>query len=74
MEVVLDTTTNTQIVVCARARVCVTDGVAGRQGSGSSQDEIPVINIKPDDTSKHFIDSDVKHDKNVPDSISPPFS
>lgn len=54
---------------CVSAYMCVTDRVGGR-GGDSSEEQPPMISIKLDDALTHSIGSDVKHDKNVPDSIS----
>lgn len=47
----------------------------GGWGRGAaSRNSPPKINIKPDDVPTHSIGSDVKRDKNVPNSISAPSS
>lgn len=45
-----------------------------RAGGAASRNSPPKINIKPDDAPTHSIGSDVKRDKNVPNSISAPSS
>lgn len=55
---------------CVSAYMRVTDGAAGEGGGDSSEEQPPMISIKLDDARTHSIGSDVKHDKNVPNSIS----
>ncbi len=57
---------------CVRMHVCHRGG--GGQGGDSSEEQPPMISIKLDDALTYSIGSDVKHDKNVPDSISAPSS
>lgn len=51
------------------AYTCATDGAVGREVT-ALREQPPMISIKLDDALTHSIGSDVKHDKNVPDSIS----
>lgn len=59
---------------CVSAYMRVTDRAPGEGGGDNSEEQPPMISIKLDDALTHSIGSDVKHDKNVPDSISAPSS
>lgn len=61
-------------LTCLCTHTCVTKGVGGKGGGAASRNSPPKINIKPDDAPTHSIGSDVKRDKNVPNSISAPSS
>lgn len=62
-------------LTCPCTHTCVTKEVGGEGGGGQLPGTAPPkINIKPDDAPTHSIGSDVKRDKNVPNSISAPSS
>lgn len=59
------------VYVCVCVNMCVTDGVVGEEVTAArEQPPPPTISIKLDDALTPSIGSDVKHGKNVPDSIS----